>query len=108
MTLLQQRDLRRVRDRERARTATRDRLRQVVRRLLPDQRVWVFGSLCREGGFGMTSDVDIAIEELPEGKSLYMLHSEFEELLGRPIDVVLLPESRLREKILRDGELWMP
>ena len=38
--------------------------------------------------------------------SLYQLTSLLAERMGRRVDVVLLPESRLRDKIVREGEAW--
>jgi hypothetical protein len=40
--------------------------------------------------------------------SSYQLTSLLAEHMGRKVDVVLLPETRLRDKILREGEIWMP
>ncbi len=85
---------------------TRERLQAAVRRHLPGQRVWLFGSLLEPGRFHVASDIDLAVESLPHGITLYTLTALLEEELGRPVDVVLLPDSRLREKIILEGELW--
>lgn len=79
---------------------TRQRLQTAVRRHLPGQRVWLFGSPLEPGRFHAASDVDLAVESLPAGFSLYTLMALLDEELGRPVDVVVLPESRLRGKIL--------
>jgi predicted nucleotidyltransferase len=86
----------------------REELRAAVRDLLPGTRVTVFGSLTRAGAFTHASDVDVAIEAQPPGSSVYQLIAQLSERLGRRVDVILLSESRLREKILREGETWMP
>jgi predicted nucleotidyltransferase len=38
--------------------------------------------------------------------SVYQLIAQLSERLGRSVDVLLLSESRLRDKILREGETW--
>lgn len=68
----------------------------------------VFGSLTREGRFQDGSDVDVALERLPEGWTLYGLTAWLAEQVGRPVDVVLLSECRFRERIEREGETWTP
>ena len=35
------------------------------------------------------------------------LQAELEERLHRPVDLLLLNESRFRDKIEREGERWM-
>lgn len=96
----------RLRERECLRAAVRQQLREVLARTIPGQRVLVFGSLTRPGRFSENSDVDIALEAEPAGMSLYLLTGLLAELLGRRVDVVLLPECRFRDKILREGETW--
>ena len=96
----------RSREREGLRQATLTALKRALRELLPRQRCVVFGSLLQPGRFHEWSDVDIALWDRPPGVSEYRFQAELEERLRRPVDLVLLPESRLREKILREGELW--
>lgn len=38
--------------------------------------------------------------------SVYQLTSLLAERLGRRVDVVLLPEYRFRDRIVREGEKW--
>lgn len=106
-TLLQEQDATRkaarLRDREEART----QLAASLRRYLPGQPVWVFGSLLEPGRFNAASDIDIAIDSLPSGMSIYTLTALLDEELKRPVDVVWLPESRLRNKIIAEGETWI-
>jgi predicted nucleotidyltransferase len=52
--------------------------------------------------------VDLALAAEPASMSVYQLIAQLSERLGRRVDVVLLSESRLRDKILREGETWMP
>ena len=102
MTLLKQLASERRQHWERARVKTLQQLRDTLQELLPASRVVVFGSLIKPGRFGEESDVDVALEaELP-GMSVYQLSSLLAERLGRPVDVVLLPELRFRDKILRE------
>ena len=96
----------RARQREQLRQATPTALKGAVAELLPRHRCVVFGSLLQPGRFHERSDVDLALWDTPPGLSEYRLQAALEERLRRPVDLVLLPESRLREKILREGELW--
>jgi predicted nucleotidyltransferase len=96
----------RSRQREQVRRSTLTALKEAVAELLPSQRCVVFGSLLQPGRFHDKSDVDLALWDTPPGLSEYRLQAALEERLHRPVDLVLLPESRLREKILREGELW--
>lgn len=88
----------------RLRQITRRRLRAALRDIAPAERVIVFGSLTKPGRFRETSDV--ALEGEPAGLSVYQLTSLLAEAVGRPVDVVLLPECRFRDKILRESERW--
>lgn len=106
MTLLQQMEVERKQRLEELRLNTRENLEAALRKLIPNERVIVFGSLTRPGRFNEGSDIDLAFEAEPDGFSQYQLSSLLSESLGRPVDVVLLPECRLRDKIRREGELW--
>ena len=85
---------------------TRRRLRESLADLVPGQRILVFGSLTKPGVFNDASDVDLGVETEPSGTSLWRLMSELTERLGRPVDVILLPRCRFRERIVREGETW--
>ena len=106
MTLLQERDAERQRQRLILFDRTREELRAVLREVLPASRVIVFGSLTRRGVFNAASDIDLALFEEPAGKSVFGLMEELEERMRRHMDVLLLEETRLKEKILREGEVW--
>ena len=106
-SLLHERETQRQAARVDAYQETRAQLQAAVRRHLPGQRVWLFGSLLECGRFHAASDVDLAVESLPPKLSLYTLTALLDEELGRPVDVVLLPDSRLREKILHQAESWI-
>ena len=106
MTLLQQRDLARRQRRLEAYAETRQRLRAALTELMPGGNVIVFGSLTRPGVFNDRSDVDLALEAEPPGLNTWQLTAELMERLRRPVDIVLLPKSRFRDKILREGERW--
>lgn len=105
-TLLQQRDAqRRLRQRQ-AWIKTRAELRRVLHELLPGEPVLLFGSLTRPEKFHRGSDVDLALFSEPAHKSFYSLQAEFEERMKRRVDLLLLEESRFKEKLLREGERW--
>ena len=106
-TLLQEMHEQRARAREAARGAAYRELRDALSRLLPPgTEVWVFGSVLKPGRFREHSDLDIAIESLPEGRSEAWLQSELELRLRRGVDVLNLNETGLRSKIQRTGERW--
>ncbi|MEI6536038.1 MAG: nucleotidyltransferase domain-containing protein [Verrucomicrobiaceae bacterium] len=107
LELLQQRDAQRQTDRLLECQRAHELLREVLHRHLPGQRVWLFGSLLKPGRFNAASDIDLAVDTLPEGMSIYTLTALLEEDMRRPVDVVYLPESRLRSKIIAEGEVWI-
>lgn len=89
------------------RTAARTQLRAALKEMMPPgSTVWVFGSLVKPGRFHEDSDVDVAVEGLPAGRSEFWLQGELESRLGRRVDVLLFPETRLRAAIEREGERW--
>jgi predicted nucleotidyltransferase len=106
MTLLQQMDQERLERREALRLEMRSRLKSVLRRLIPADRVVVFGSLIRPSHFHEASDIDVALEVESEKIGLYQLIGLLAEEMGRPVDVVLLSECRFRDRIEREGEVW--
>lgn len=106
MTLLQRRDAERDRERLVLFDRTRDQLREVLRALLPSSRVIVFGSITRRGVFNAASDIDLALFDDPPDMSVLGLMAEIDGRMRRPVDIVLLEQSRLKEKILREGEIW--
>ncbi len=83
------------------------KLREALHELAPGREFWLFGSLLRRGVFNSASDVDLAWTTLPEGMTEFRLTAELAERLGRPVDLVELNHSRLRAKILREGERWI-
>ena len=106
-TALQEWEQARSERREALRVSLLKSLRNVLRDLYcAGSRVWVFGSLIRQGRFREDSDVDLAVETAPANRSLYWLQGELEARLGCAVDVLLLPETRLRSKIEREGEMW--
>ena len=106
MTMLQQMAAERLQNRERLRLEVRRELHLALGELVPARKVIVFGSLVKRGRFTENSDVDVAFESEPAGLSRCQLTSVLAERLGRPVDMVLLPECRFRDKILREGEAW--
>jgi predicted nucleotidyltransferase len=107
MTLLQERDLKRRERRLELYEETRRRLKKGLSDVAPGHSVIVFGSLIRPGVFNDRSDVDLALEEELPHLNSWQLTGLLMELLGRPVDVVVLKECRFREKIEREGERWM-
>lgn len=82
-------------------------LRDALQELLPaGETVWIFGSLAVPGRFADSSDVDLALLHRPHAFSEFWLQGELELRLGRRVDLVILPESRLRAKIEREGLRW--
>ena len=107
MTLLQERDAERQRQRLVLFDRTREELRAALGAVLPASRVIVFGSLTKRGVFNAASDLDLSLFEEPAGRSIFGLMAELEERMRRHVDVLLLEKTRLKEKILREGEIWM-
>ena len=107
MTLFQQMEADRSRERETLRQDILGQLRTALREFAPAESVIVFGSLLKPGRFSESSDVDLALEHEPPAMSIYQLTSLLAESLGRPVDVVLLSECRFREQVLQQGERWM-
>lgn len=107
MTLLQRMERERRQTQERLRQSVGTRLLSALSRLLPGRKVVVFGSLVRPGEFTEFSDIDLALETEPEKISVCQLTALLMEEMERPVDVIILSESRFRERILREGEEWM-
>jgi len=108
MTLLERMQHERLQKREEDRQRTRETLREVLRRIIPNQRVFVHGSLTKPGKFSEHSDIDLALESEPRGMTIYQLVSLLSEEMGRRVDVLLLEECRFRDKIIKEGEVWTP
>jgi predicted nucleotidyltransferase len=106
MTVLQEMEAERLQNRERLRLEMRRELHTALGELVSAGKVIVFGSLAKPGRFTENSDIDVAFESEPAGLSRYQMTSLLAERLGRRVDVVLLPECRFRDKILREGEAW--
>ena len=108
MKLLQEDARLRCEHDERERAEVRERLQVALSTLLPPgTQAWVFGSLTKPGRFREWSDVDVALESESQNVRLYLLMSLLAEAVGRPVDLLLLNETRLREMILREGERWI-
>lgn len=107
MTLLQQRDTARAHRRLEVHEETRRRLQQALAELIPGHKIILFGSLTRPGVFNDRSDVDLALESEPPQMSIYRLIAELMERLDRPVDILLLDQCRFRDRIRREGEVWI-
>jgi predicted nucleotidyltransferase len=64
-------------------------------------KVYLTGSLLREGDFYPFSDIDLAVEGLRE--DYFKLLVDLEELMGRWVDVIEFEKCRFREQIERQG-----
>ena len=106
-TSLQELHRARARQCDALRLSVRRSLQHALREIyLPGTNVWVFGSLVQRGRFNEHSDIDLAVEEPPAGRSLFWLQGELESRVGCAVDVLILAETRLRQKIEREGEMW--
>lgn len=107
MHLLLQAKRQRAEHNEQERLAVRERLRAALPEFLPSgTEVWLYGSVTKPGRFREWSDVDLALAKEPGGIRFLLLMSLLAERTERPVDLVLLPETRLREMILTTGEQW--
>jgi len=104
--LLKSREEQRGQRREELRSEVRQRLKDALHRLAPGEKIVLFGSVTRPHAFHERSDVDIAFVEEPKKDSRYRLLSKLEEIIRQPVDLIVLPECRFREKIIREGEAW--
>lgn len=91
-----------------AKDEARGRLRESAARHLPGVTFWVYGSLAQDGRFSEHSDVDIAVARIPEGMTLEYAQSLLSADVGREVDICLLDRTRLRDRILAEGEKWTP
>ena len=107
VTLLAELEHERLQRRDAARREMRERLESALAELLPRQVVFVFGSITMPGRFHARSDIDLGVYDLPAHMSEYRLQSEIERRVGCPVDLLVLPETRLYEKIRGEGELWI-
>jgi predicted nucleotidyltransferase len=91
---------------ENKRLELRNVLRDALSIMLPNSEVYIFGSLTKKNLFTSKSDIDIALKGEPKEMSIYEFQDRLSEKLGRPVDVLLLSETRLKDKIIKEGELW--
>jgi predicted nucleotidyltransferase len=92
--------------RERLRAEVRSELKTVLRQLAPGEATYLFGSIVHAGKFHDRSDIDVAFVDEPRACNLYQMQARLEDAMRRPVDLIVLSECRLKEKILREGELW--
>jgi predicted nucleotidyltransferase len=106
-TLLHELHDTRKRMREALRLSIRERLRSALQAIyLPGTRVWLFGSITHVGRFDEYSDIDLAVEAGPTGRTLFWTQGELGLRVGCAVDVLLIDETRLRSKIERESEMW--
>ena len=106
LSLLQQRDQVNATERELLRQVALEKLHQGFKRYLPEQPVWVYGSILKPGKFRIESDIDVALVLPSADYSLYALQSLLTEATEHPVDICLLEETRLKEKIVSQGQRW--
>lgn len=107
--------IRRAKLKERRRSLAISRLGKAVEALYSDgaSRVIVFGSVLKPGSFNERSDVDIAVEGIPEGRRLEV-EGELVDIFGDiEFDIIFLEEREnvrpeILERIEKEGELWRP
>ena len=104
--LTQERERRRREDAALA-DRTRGLLREALARHVPGTAVWVYGSLVAPGRFHEWSDVDVALESLPDDMTLEYLQSLLSADVGREADVCLVGQTRLKPVIETTGERWI-
>jgi predicted nucleotidyltransferase len=107
LTLLKQRDVALVAEREHVREAALAKLRAALKEHLSGEAVWVYGSILVASRFGLDSDIDIALESEPRDRSLFALQSLMTQATGHAMDICLLEETRLKDKIRSTGERWI-
>jgi len=101
---------RKLRDRRRAREvrarAQAERLAEVLAQEFNVRRVFLFGSLAREGDFHSRSDLDLAVEGLPRHQYLTAVE-RLEEEAGVHVDLIDLAEAndRVVRAIDKEGRL---
>ena len=106
LTLLQQRDQANAIENELLRRLALEKLRQGLKAYLPGQAVWVYGSILKPGRFRLESDIDVALEQAATNYSLYALQSLLTEATEHSVDICMLEETRLKEKIMSQGQRW--
>lgn len=89
------------------RLETLQQLRLASHQHLKGCKIWIFGSLAKKGGFRPESDVDLALDHEPVGCSIYGVTALLSETLGRPVDVVLIDETRFKNLILKSELSWI-
>jgi predicted nucleotidyltransferase len=90
-----------------SRLALLQELRALSHQHLRQCKIWVYGSLAHPGRFRPESDIDLALDQEPENLSIYGISALLSENLGRPVDVILLNETRFRNKILEESISWI-
>jgi len=106
LSLLQQRDQANATGRELLRQVALEKLHQGLKRYLSGQPVWVYGSILKPGKFRIDSDIDVALEHPSTNYSLYALQSLLTEATEHAVDICMLEETRLKEKIVSQGQRW--
>lgn len=107
LSLLQQRDQANATQNELLRQIALEKLHQAFKRYLPGQAVWVYGSILKPGKFRLVSDIDVALEQASTTYSLYALQSLLTAATEHQVDICMLDETRLKEKIMSQGQRWI-
>lgn len=92
-------------------TLAEDQLRSHARDILPNAKIWLFGSRATNEAL-RCSDFDLAVQL--DGKTPETVLMDFEESIRSdpniiyPVDVINLNKapSHLRQEVLRNGILW--
>jgi predicted nucleotidyltransferase len=67
----------------------------------PGCRVYLFGSVARQGSFNQQSDIDIAVENFPGNR--LDLYSQLSAIIPHNIDIVILEKCHFADRIKSDG-----
>jgi predicted nucleotidyltransferase len=95
--------------REQVRTTFLRRTQEALMLLGPKfgiERAYIFGSVTQPGRFHADSDIDIAVEAIPQ-ESLFFALSAFMSALERNVDIVDLRTCPFAQRIRKSGLLWI-
>jgi predicted nucleotidyltransferase len=93
-------------EREKFRLQVRKRLKKALHKLVPGERIFLYGPVTRPSALHPTSDVNIAFVREPPGYSLDELKARLEKMIKHPVHLVVLWHPRQRRRIEHQGEAW--
>lgn len=78
---------------------------EILKREIPFENAYIFGSAARPYHFRETSDIDIAFEELDEDM-IFFVTGFLSNHLEQNVNVVQLEDVPFKEKIKKEGLRW--